>query len=144
MLVQLVELPGMEVDDKVAVVPQRAATEPAIEAEGEVVAGEPEEREAQKRRHRGGDLHHALLHEVGAWGGEVHVAPWDEGRMQRAIVAVARTCYLGLGHRHHTSLPIAADRSPRELLEGVLRLLQVAKLEGPVVVAVGGQLVPLV
>ena len=89
MFIQLVELPRMEVGHQIAIMTERTTAEPAIESEGKVVTREPEEREANKRRHRSRDLQYTLLHEVRTWCTQMHVAPRDEGRVERGIVAIA-------------------------------------------------------
>ena len=134
MLIQLVELPRMEVGHEIAIMTERTTTEPAIESEGKVVTRKPEEREANKRRHRSRDLQYSLLHKVRAWCTQMHVAPGDEGGVERGIVAIACLIDLRLRDGHHTRLTIASHRDSSKSLESVLRLLQVGRLKGPVVV----------
>jgi hypothetical protein len=56
MLIQLIELPWMEVGHQIAIVAKCPTTEPAIQAERKIMAGKPEKRESYPRCHRGGDL----------------------------------------------------------------------------------------
>ena len=94
----------------------------------------PEEREANKRRHRSRDLQYSLLHKVRAWCTQMHIASRDEGGVERGIVAIACLIDLRLRDGHHTRLTIASHRDSSKSLESVLRLLQVGRLKGPVVV----------
>jgi len=73
----------------------------------------------------------------------MHVAPRDEGRVERGIVAIACLIDLRLRDGHHTSLTIASHRDSCKGLESVLRLLQVGRLKGPVVVTMRSELMPL-
>ena len=73
----------------------------------------------------------------------MHIASWDEGRVERGIIAIASLIDLRLGDGHHTSLTIASHRDSRKSLESVLRLLQVGRLKGPVVVTMRSELMPL-
>jgi len=102
-----------------------------------------EEREANKGRHRSWDLQYALLHEVRTWCTQMHVASRDEGRVKRGIVAIACLIDLRLRDGHHASLTIASHRDSCKGLESVLRLLQVGRLKGPVVVTMRSELMPL-
>ena len=73
----------------------------------------------------------------------MHVAPGDEGWVERRIVAVACLIDLRLRDGHHTRLTIASHRDSCKGLESVLRLLQISRLKGPVVVTMRSELMPL-
>ena len=144
MLLQVVELPGMEVGDEVAVVAERAAHQQMVEPLGQVVQREPEQREAQPGRHRGGNLPHPVLQERRSRTGKMHVAARDEGRIERRVVAVARLADGLVADGEHAGLAIACHLTAADALNDALRLGKVGGLGLPVVNAVTGHLVPLV
>ena len=82
MLLQLEELPGMEVGDEVAILPEHAARHPMIESFWQVVEGKPEQREADDWRDGGRNLHHPVFHKPGTRLREVHITSRNEGRIQ--------------------------------------------------------------
>ena len=81
-LLQLVELPGMEVGDEVAILPEYAARHPVIESFWQVVESKPEQWEADEWRDRGGYLHYSIFHKPGTGLCEVHITSRNEGRVQ--------------------------------------------------------------
>ena len=103
------ELPGMEVGVEVAVMPDDAMKQRLVEPQREVVEGEPEHGDAKPGRHRSGNLQQTLFHETGAWGGEVHIASWDEGGIERGVIDVALLLQHLQIDGEHTGLAIALD-----------------------------------
>ena len=87
MCLQLIELPGVEVGDEVAVLMEYTAHHPVIKALGQVVECQPEQREPDEGRDGGRDLHHTIFHEPRAGLGEVHIAARDEGGIERRVPA---------------------------------------------------------
>ena len=78
-LLQLIELPGMEVGDEIAILLQHTAHHPMVETFGQIMQGEPEEWKADERRNGCRYLHHPILHKPSARLREVHIAPRDKG-----------------------------------------------------------------
>ena len=143
-LLQFVELPGMEVGHEVAVLLQHPAHHPVVECLRQVMQREPEQREAYQRCHRGRDLHHPVLHEPRARSRQVHVPAGDEGRVERRVIAVAHALDLRLHHGEHPGLSVAIDGAARHALHDLLRAGEVGLLRLPVIHAVAGHLMPLV
>ena len=82
MFAQLIEFPRVEIGDEVTVVGDNPSDKQVIEPLGQIVQGQPEEREAYPRGDRRRNLHDITLHETGARVRQVHVAAWDESRIQ--------------------------------------------------------------
>ena len=100
---------------------------------GQVVERQPKQREADEGRDGGRDLHDTILHEPRARLGEVHVAPGDEGGVERRVVEIAHAFNLRLDDREHTGLTVAIDRKPGDALDNLLRTGEVGLLRLPVI-----------
>ena len=63
----------------------------------------------------------------------MHIAPGDEGGIERRVVGVAHPRYLAVADGKHTGLAIAIDLAPRHSLNDLLRTCKVGLLRLPVV-----------
>lgn len=100
---------------------------------GQIVERQPEQWEADKGRDGSRNLHDAILHEPRTRLGEVHVAPGDEGGVERRVVEIAHALDLRLDDREHTGLTVAIDRKPGDALDNLLRTGEVGLLRLPVI-----------
>ena len=132
-LLQLVELPGMEVGDEVAILPEYAARHPVIENFWQVMERKPEQRETDDWRNRGRYLHDTIFHKPCTRLREVHISPWNEGRVQRRVVDITYALDFRFHDWEHTWLTIAIDGAPRNALHNLLGTCEVsvASPQGP-------------
>ena len=82
MLFELIELPRMEIGDKIAILLEHPTRHPVIECLGQIVQSEPEQRKTDQRSDGSRYLHHTILHKPGARFRKMHITPRNKGRIQ--------------------------------------------------------------
>ena len=82
MVVQLIELPRMEIGHEISVLFKHPSNHPVINSFRKVVKGKPEQGKPHQWSHGCWYLHHAVLVKPCPWSLEVHVSAGNECRIQ--------------------------------------------------------------
>ena len=144
MLFELIELPRMEIGDKIAILLEHPTRHPVIECLGQIVQSEPEQRKTDQRSDGSRYLHHTILHKPSARFRKMHITPRNKGRIQRRVVTVAHSFDFRLDNWEHTRLSVAVDRTSRHTFQDFLRTGKVCLLRLPVVHTMTGHFMSLI